>query len=233
MVSVGLILSWICLFLLISSISSHYPDYHLLQAAEKGHSEDLLRVLREEHPNLSARNNYGVSALIFAANNGHLDCVKILIDHGANINERSNNGKTAVHWATHWGHDSIVYFLLERGANLTIPDKEGMTVLMTAVLHGRKALISFLLKSGVPLAITASNIHSGNALSIAEAKGNQEIIDIIRPYFPAPHQEASPYWVVVEIVAGQVKRLVYRLYRVFFDILAAGQWKDAWKDDSL
>eukprot|EP01039_Chlorochromonas_danica_P003967 gene3967-4341_t len=229
-ISVRLILWWTCLFLFLSLISSHYPDYHLLQAAEKGNAEDLLRVIQVEHPNLSARNNYGVSALIFAANNGHLECVKILLDHGVNINERSNNGKTAVHWATHWGHDTIVHYLLEQGANLTIPDKDGMTVLMTAVLSGKAALVSLLLKSGVPLAITAVNIHNGNALSIAEAKGNQEIIDMLRPYFPAPPQEVSPYWVVVEIFAEQTKQLVYCLYKVFFNIIAAGQWKDAWKD---
>eukprot|EP00981_Chlorochromonas_danica_P004573 scaffold912_cov187-Ochromonas_danica.AAC.51 len=136
-----------------------------------------------------------------------MKCVKILLDHGVNINERSNNGKTAVHWATHWGHDTIVHYLLEQGANLTIPDKDGMTVLMTAVLSGKAALVSLLLKSGVPLAITAVNIHNGNALSIAEAKGNQEIIDMLRPYFPAPPQEVSPYWVVVEIFAEQTKQL--------------------------
>ena len=62
------------------------------------------------------------SALILAANNGHLNCLQILISHGADIEARSNDGRTSLIWASLWGHLDVVQYLLEHGAQIDATD---------------------------------------------------------------------------------------------------------------
>lgn len=62
------------------------------------------------------------SALIFAANNGHLAAVEALLNKKAHIEARSNDGRTPLIWAALWGHLGVVTYLIERGANINAHD---------------------------------------------------------------------------------------------------------------
>jgi ankyrin repeat protein len=63
-----------------------------------------------------------LSALILAANNGHLNAVKVMLENFADIEARSNDGRTPLIWASHWGHVDIVLYLIERGAQIDATD---------------------------------------------------------------------------------------------------------------
>ncbi|RYH30114.1 ankyrin repeat domain-containing protein [archaeon] len=217
-------------------VRSFNPDHDFLKAAGMGDAKLLKELLAREgnkRPSISARNNYGVrysssifdayydmynnmflvySAILFAANNGHLESVRLLLDHGAYINDRSNNGKTPVLWAALWGHKSVVEHLIERKANLNITDKEELTLVMSAVLSGNVRLLQRVLQENVN--VTATNVYNGTALSIARAKGQEEMVRILTPYFDPPLLE-SPYLQFMLTAAYYSKLGVYEMYKTF------------------
>ena len=57
-------------------------------------------------------NAEGISALTFAARNGHFDCVSLLVGKGAEINKTDNEGVNALLMAATGGHADILKFLL-------------------------------------------------------------------------------------------------------------------------
>lgn len=54
----------------------------------------------------------GISALTFAARNGHFDCVSLLVSKGAKINKTDTEGYNALIMAAIGGHADILKFLV-------------------------------------------------------------------------------------------------------------------------
>jgi hypothetical protein len=148
---------------------------------------------------LSTKNNYGVSAIIFAANNGHFKLVEELVNIRADIEDRSNNGRTPLLWASVWGHFDVCAFLVNQGANMSVSDIEGMSPIMWATKNGHVRVLKFLIKRGAP--VTRMNKYNGTALSIARIKGRQDLIDILEPLFPT-EVDPSPFVIMFEIIVN-------------------------------
>ena len=91
----------------------------------------------ESAPSLLLPNSYGSSALMHAAQNGHLDIVKVLVEAGANIEVRNWGGETALYFAVKSDHLNIVKFLIEKGAT-------GNTALMLAIESDSFEVFQFL-----------------------------------------------------------------------------------------
>jgi ankyrin repeat protein len=70
--------------------------------------------------------DYGSTALMYAAQNGHLDCVMQLIDHGASVQARNKDGFTPLHFAT---TVDIVRVLLKHGAGVNAVNGDKQTPL--------------------------------------------------------------------------------------------------------
>lgn len=138
------------------------------------------------------------SAIIFAANNGHLDVVKELIALGANIEDRSNNWKTPLLWASLWGHFPVAKYLVSIGANISATDVYGLTTVMSATLSGNANLVQYLIEQGAN--VKAKNYYNGTAYSIAKSKGNEEVLTILRPYFSEEEDYRSPYEILFSVV---------------------------------
>lgn len=59
-------------------------------------------------------NTEGISALTFAARNGHFECVSLLVSKGAEINKTDSEGFNAILMAATGGHADILKFLLSQ-----------------------------------------------------------------------------------------------------------------------
>ena len=151
-----------------------------------------------------SRISYLSSAILFAANNGHLNLLEALVDIGANIEDRSNNWKTPLNWAATWGHFPCVKYLVGAGANISSYDAKGVTPLMAATQKGDIEIVQFLLDQGAdPL---TKNIFNGTALSIARVKNDTQLISILEPYYPE-EEETSPYVIAFHLLKAELIKL--------------------------
>lgn len=115
----------------------------LMRAAEDG---DIQRVCELEHE--AGRQSFsGVTALMYAAQNGHADCLKVLLPHEYGLQD--NEGWTSLMLATWNGHISCVTLLLgEVGHQTGAPYDDtpvGCTALMVAAKYGYADIVQLLL----------------------------------------------------------------------------------------
>lgn len=121
----------------------------------------------------------------------------------------------------------MVEHLIERKANLNITDKDELTVVMSAVLSGNDRLLQRILQESVN--VTAFNVFNGTALSIARAKGREEMVRMLSPYFDPPPLE-SPYLQFILTSAYYSKLGVYEMYKCFS--LVTKDW-ESWSKVAL
>ena len=85
----------------------------------------------------------GMTALHFAARDGHLDAVAALVDAGADVNQVSGgDGSTPIVFATGSGHYTLAKYLLDAGADPNITNLDGLGPLH-ATVHMRYAPVSW------------------------------------------------------------------------------------------
>ena len=75
----------------------------------------------------------GLTALLFAARQGALDCVQLLVKAGADVNQASVDGSSPLLVAVQNGYYDIASFLIERGADPNLANNKGWTPLYLAV----------------------------------------------------------------------------------------------------
>jgi ankyrin repeat protein len=75
----------------------------------------------------------GLTPLLYAARQGHLEAVRVLLDHGSNVNELSADRTTPLMMAVINGRFDLAMFLLERGADPKIATVAGGTPLYRVV----------------------------------------------------------------------------------------------------
>jgi serine/threonine-protein phosphatase 6 regulatory ankyrin repeat subunit B len=209
------------------------PDYELLKGAETGNVTRISLAL-EKGGALHAKNNYGVSPLIIAANNGHHESVKRLLDAGAHIEDYSNNGRTPLIWAAWWGHLQVVEVLLEYGAHINEKDNHGMTPLMSATVNGHVGVVELLLKNR-KIEVGLKNEWNSTALSIAKRKQYHHIIDLLEPLHPV-ERHISPYELLFHHSYAGITNMIKDILSLvapksFIDTLTSDKSKDV--EDSL
>ncbi len=126
-----------------------------------GHLDNVREALSADQSLVNARNESGISAVLFSLYNGKNEIARLLIDRGARldlfeaaasgtqerveqllhkdpgtINSYSPDGWTALHLAVFFGRVNIVHFLLSKGANIDAPSKNDELV---APLHSALA----------------------------------------------------------------------------------------------
>jgi len=189
---------------------AYNAEHYLLLGSENGNLGQV-RYALERGADINARNNAGVSPIIWASNNGHVEVVKYLLEHGALVNDKSNNHRTALLWACFWGHDKVVQLLLENGANYKVYDEDAMTPLMAAAYSGNREILDMLLeKPGI--VITETNHYNGTALSIARAHGHKEAAEILEGYFDEFNHD-NVYVLLVQVLWADFKLLYQKLLR--------------------
>ena len=122
------------------------PTSAILAAAIRGNVATL-QVLIDHHVDVNAVGNLGMTALMWAAQNGHRDAVTLLLAHGADPNiVESFNKSTALMQAvaSERADTAIVKALLDANADVRPVDDEHTSALGWAIRRGNADIISLV-----------------------------------------------------------------------------------------
>ncbi|TNJ29650.1 Kinase, NEK [Giardia muris] len=112
-------------------------DDTLIMAATRGDAKAVEKHIQEA----GLTNDEGLTALMYAAKNGHLECVKILSDiEGSN---QTRKGVTALMFAAQFGHLHVIKYLLNKESR--IRDNNGWTALTYALYRKKQECAKELL----------------------------------------------------------------------------------------
>ncbi|HVL66910.1 MAG TPA: PQQ-binding-like beta-propeller repeat protein [Vicinamibacterales bacterium] len=140
----------------------------LWAAAREGDAARVAKAL-DQGADVNAGNRYKATALMFAADKGHVDVIRLLLDRGADINVQDTFYRfRAVNMAMMNGHHAAALLLLERGS-------EGAgQVLGQAAAAGHAGLVQAALKAG-----ELTRMELQGALAAARRGKHEEIAGAI------------------------------------------------------
>lgn len=78
----------------------------------------IVRLLIDKSADMNAKDMFGMTALMHAAERGHNDVVKLLIDESTDVNAKDNRGRTALSIAREEEYDNTVDVLRAAGAKV-------------------------------------------------------------------------------------------------------------------
>ena len=146
-------------------LSSNELNSSLLNAVSKGNLSKVTEILEKgANPNAEFEKKYispkkhqvslddstilmlgiDATALMLAADEGHVDIVAYLIKRGANINQFDSEEKTALHYACDRNRKDIVKLLIENGADVNLG---AYSPLMHAARHDLYAITKMLVEN--------------------------------------------------------------------------------------
>jgi hypothetical protein len=106
----------------------------LLTAAKVGDHKELERLIKAGVP-VDYMDSWEMTALQFAAFEGHLDCIRILIAGGALVNHQDIHGETALLCATTYKRLPCIKALLAAGARVDLANTCDWTPLTFAIFN--------------------------------------------------------------------------------------------------
>jgi ankyrin repeat protein len=115
-------------------------------AASEGDLSKIARLLADGL--IDERDTDGNTALIIAAENGHLEIVRFLLARGADIEARDKKGSNALCAAAGKGDGTVLSILLESGAEPNCRNDRGYSPLLLAAYSGIQNAVSVLLSHG-------------------------------------------------------------------------------------
>ena len=119
----------------------------------------------------------GVTAAMFASQNGHRLCLAMLQQRGADVNAADHEGSTAIHFAARHGHANCVSLLKSCGAKLDAKRADGITALMCAAQSAQLECVQLLLSQDADASLT-DNLGA-TALHFASRQGNGECVEAL------------------------------------------------------
>src|SRR5712691_11759045 len=153
----------------------------LFDAARRGDGARVEQLL-DAGVDVNARARYEVTALAFAANNGHLDVVRLLVERGADMNVQDTFYKgLAIDLALGNGYLEVVTFLLEKGS------RGAGLALGGGVLKKKSGLVRAAVASAD---LDAETLAA--AVTQAEKAGDAAILEMVRAAAAAKPATKTP-----------------------------------------
>ena len=144
-------LAWTLLLLLVGGGAcqpSAQQTKALVDAAQRGDLEQVKALLQGNPHLVFSKDTNGMTALHWAANNGHKDAAELLLASKAKVNAKNNNGATPLHAAAGFGDKDTAKLLLANKAEVNAKNNEGMTPLHTAEDRGQAVVAELLRQHG-------------------------------------------------------------------------------------
>ena len=120
----------------------------LLDAAAAGDAAAVSAAL-DAGADIESRGAGGMTALVIATKENHVDAARVLIEAGADVNAQDDIQDSAYLYAGARGHDEILRLTLDAGADLTSTNRFGGTALIPASERGLLSTVQILLAAGV------------------------------------------------------------------------------------
>jgi len=167
-----------------STDEKSYGEGHLLQTiAEHCARDDMFdaRVQMAEMflkvgAEVDGRNQFGETALFYAANVGCVELARLLVAQGADVNAKDRNNHTALHTAADRDRFEMCEVLIELGADVNAQDSEGRTPIVVAARGGDRweEIVRLLLRGGADYTLGGPDgivVNYTKIQPIAEAMG--------------------------------------------------------------
>ena len=152
-----------------------FGDSPLIDAAKTGDRGQLKALIQSE--NVNAATPDGMTALHWAAQNNHAECVAALATAGANVRTTNRYGITPLWLACQNGNHAIVELLLGKGADANEVHQGGETILMRAARTGNADCVRALLTRGAK--VNATEKRGQTAVMWAAAEGHSAVVDLL------------------------------------------------------
>ncbi len=150
----------------------------LIENVKSGASaEEKLKFIEMSGADLSAQDEDGMTALMWAARYGHLKVCKLLIESGARLKTQDTNGMTVLMWAARYGHLKVCKLLIKSGARLDTVAKGKLTAFLYAVSNGFYDIAKLLIESKANIHTRTKNGET--ALMCAARSGNYKICKLL------------------------------------------------------
>lgn len=143
-------------------------------AAMIGNDKMVALLLDRYGADLQARDKFGNTPLMVAADHGAVGAIGVLADHGADLNARDKGEFTALHNAAGRGHEEAVRHLVKHGADVNAVTARGQTPLHIAAIDRQSATAQTLLSAGAKTGL--KDADGLTPMDIAKANNDQEMI---------------------------------------------------------
>ncbi|MCX5925562.1 MAG: ankyrin repeat domain-containing protein [Candidatus Dependentiae bacterium] len=146
----------------------------LLLAVARGDVFRIQSLMQKGHA-VNQPGTEGMTALIMAAQLGHLEAAKVLLAAKANVNQARNGNYAPLHSAAQNGHTIMVNLLLQEGAQVDVQRENGATPLHLAVNAGYGSTVKALLKAKAH--VDSVSKDGCSSLHFALKKGSKDVFD--------------------------------------------------------
>jgi ankyrin repeat protein len=166
----------------------------LLEPGPRQDSPVLVKALLDAGASINARDVFGRTALITAANNRHLTSLRLLLERGADVTLRDAggeftltaagttykshlSGRTALESSYRRADIPAMKLLLQHGAHIDDRDDDGATLLIRSATLGEVQLSQFMLSNGAM--VNAADKDSRTALMLAASSEYASIVALL------------------------------------------------------
>jgi palmitoyltransferase ZDHHC13/17 len=157
----------------------HPVEQDLMQLARLGELRPIQRLFDSGKYTAKSTDEQGITALHWAAINGHYALCHFLLQSGADVNARGGDAQaTPVLWASKRCHLQVVSLLLANGADPLIKDDQGYNLLHSATLDGNVYQLVLLLHQP-DLPVDSPDAQGHTSLMWAAYKGFGACVDVL------------------------------------------------------
>ncbi|THZ10058.1 Palmitoyltransferase akr1, ankyrin repeat-containing protein akr1 [Aureobasidium pullulans] len=191
----------------------HPIQEDLMALARLGELRSIQKLFDSGKASATSADPQGITALHWAAINGHYALCHYLLEAGANVNAKGGDAEaTPVLWASKRCHLDVVNLLLQHGADPLLTDDQGYNLLHSATLDGNVfQLILLLHQADVPVDIADSQGHT--SLMWAAYKGFPACLDVLLKWGADVHARddlgfTALHWALVKGSYNCIQKLV-------------------------